>query len=48
LSPTVRKARTPRAKAGTSFEGRLDEVALYDRALVADEIAAHLRAAIGR
>ena len=30
------------------FEGKIDEVALYDRALDASEIAAHLRAARGR
>jgi hypothetical protein len=30
------------------FEGKLDEVALYDRALDAAEVAAHLRAANGR
>jgi Concanavalin A-like lectin/glucanases superfamily len=31
-----------------NFEGKIDEVALYDRALGADEIAAHVRAANGR
>ena len=34
-----------RLKAGRDFEGLIDEVALYDRALDAAEIAAHLRAA---
>ncbi|MGP0065513.1 MAG: LamG domain-containing protein, partial [Isosphaeraceae bacterium] len=32
----------------TRFEGKIDEVALYDRALDADEIAAHVRAANAR
>ncbi|MDC0934804.1 neutral/alkaline non-lysosomal ceramidase N-terminal domain-containing protein [Pirellulales bacterium] len=31
-----------------NFEGRLDEVALYDRALTADEIAAHCDVAVER
>ena len=31
-----------------NFEGKLDEVALYDRALSADEIAGHVRAARSR
>jgi len=31
-----------------NFEGKLDEVAVYDRALLADEIAAHYQAAGGR
>jgi hypothetical protein len=31
-----------------NFEGKIDEVALYDRALDADEIAAHVRAANAR
>ena len=29
------------------FEGKIDEVAVYDRALSADEIAEHVRAARG-
>jgi hypothetical protein len=37
-----------RLGAGGEFEGQIDEVALYDRALDAAEIAAHLRAARGR
>jgi len=32
----------------TNFEGKIDEVALYDRALAAAEIAGHVRAAQGR
>jgi hypothetical protein len=31
-----------------SFEGKIDEVALYDRSLSADEIAAHVRAVNAR
>jgi len=31
-----------------NFEGKIDEVALYDRALAAAEIAGHVRAALGR
>lgn len=37
-----------RDRGGARFEGKVDEVALYDRALDAAEIAAHLRAAKGR
>jgi hypothetical protein len=37
-----------RDEGGPGFEGRIDEVALYDRALDDAEIAAHLRAARGR
>lgn len=37
-----------RSGAGSDFEGQVDEVALYDRALGPDEIASHLRAARGR
>jgi hypothetical protein len=37
-----------RLDKGRDFEGQMDEVALYDRALDASEIAAHLRAARGR
>jgi hypothetical protein len=37
-----------RGEAGHGLEGKIDEVALYDRALDSDEIAAHLRAAKGR
>jgi hypothetical protein len=31
----------------STFEGRIDEVAIYSRALLAEEIAAHYKAAIG-
>ncbi len=34
--------------SGSGFEGLLDEAAVYDRALTADEVASHLRAAKGR
>ena len=34
--------------ADSRFEGKIDEVALYDRALTADEITAHFRAAEAR
>ena len=34
-----------RADDGSAFEGKIDEIALYDRALLADEISQHLRAA---
>ena len=37
-----------RDDGGTGFEGRLDEVALYDRALEPAEIASHVRAARGK
>lgn len=36
------------SRPGSGFEGLLDEVAVYDRALTADEVASHLRAAKGR
>jgi hypothetical protein len=34
-----------RNDGAANFEGKIDEVAVYDRALTADEIAAHVRAA---
>jgi hypothetical protein len=37
-----------RDEGGPGFEGQIDEVALYDRALDDAEIAAHVRAATGR
>ncbi len=37
-----------RGDGDSNFEGKIDEVALYDRALGADEIAAHIRAANAR
>jgi hypothetical protein len=48
LARGVRAFRATRDEASTGFEGQLDEVALSDRALDADEIAVHLRAARGR
>jgi Concanavalin A-like lectin/glucanases superfamily len=36
-----------RADDGTAFEGKIDEVALFDRELTSDEILAHVRAAEG-
>lgn len=36
------------ASSSSGFEGLLDEVAVYDRALTVDEVAAHLRAAKAR
>ncbi len=40
----VRRFLGTRAADGSGFEGLLDEVAVYDRILAADEVAAHLRA----
>jgi len=53
ISTTADAHRNPWFLGGRSdnhfnFEGRLDEVALYDRALTADEIAAHYDVAVER
>ena len=34
-----------RADGAANFEGRIDEAAIYDRVLTAEEIAAHFKAA---